>query len=98
MIGENSEGNGGDVTKRDKKKTKDSFFELVGKFNAIESCCKCHPHGEWDDCDYSPKSTSPCKRTCANMKLQKLVIMMMWEYMRVWYFVPITKTKRRVAK
>ena len=80
------------MTKRDKKNTKEKFLELVGKFNAMESCCNCHPHGEWDDCDYSPNSKSPCKRTCSNMKLQKIVIALMWECMCVWHFVPITKS------
>ena len=83
------------MTRKDKKKTKEWFLEMVGKFNAIPDCCECHPHGEWDDCDYSPNSKSPCKRTCSGMKLRKILLQLMWQYMVVWQFVPVTKAARK---
>lgn len=83
------------MTKHDKEDSKKNFFDLVSRFNAYEHCCSCHPHGEWDECDYSPTAKPPCKRSCAHMKLQKIVLMLMWEYVKMSYFVPITKGPKR---
>jgi hypothetical protein len=83
------------MTKREKKKTKENFCEIVRRFQAIEPCCNCHPHGEYKDCDFDPKSSSPCKKTCAQVKFQELVIRMLLEYMIIWQFVPITEGRKK---
>lgn len=63
---------------RAKLRHKTQFLKLVRQYQAIEPCCRCHPHGDYDDCGQE------CNLKCTHAKGTRIILGLMALYMEAW--------------